>query len=115
MDQLSSPLRGGSGKKLTTRLHHHLSGVGGRESEIAAAAMETGVTVPTSVSAPPLVDERYGFFWTAFEDLLTEVTPAGRIPWSSVDRWCRRNGGSVDVVKRIIWRLHADMREYASQ
>lgn len=56
-------------------------------------AVKSGRAIPPRfLEPPPEVQSGLGIFMRAYFDLAADRSESGRIPWSTVDRWCHRKG-----------------------
>ncbi len=63
--------------------------------------------------APALAPE-HELYWFAFCDLLSDRPNDrnARIPWSAISRYADAYGVDVDELKRVVYRLDGQLREW---
>lgn len=72
---------------------------------VAKLAAERGTETPEFIEARPELKRHLEFYWSAFNDLLTDTDLNGAIRWSSLDRYARRYSVNFETFRYIIRAL----------
>jgi hypothetical protein len=86
-----------------------------KAQSIRDQARKMGMPVPDPINDRPELMLGLQFYWYAFWELSSDRQigmSEGPIPWSSMDRWCRRHGINGDEFDRFILMMKHMDSEY---
>lgn len=72
---------------------------------VAEFAAKRGVAAPDFIEDRPELRRHLEFYWSAFNDLLTDTDHNGNIRWSALDRYSRRYNVNFETFRYIIRAL----------
>lgn len=72
---------------------------------VAEHAASRGVAAPEFIDTRPTLKRQLEFYWSAFNDLLTDTDHNGNIRWSALDQYARRYNVKFETFRYIIRAL----------
>lgn len=102
---------GGRYKKLVAVLTFLLKNDNDDLEWVVEQAQRRGVAPPEITKNRPELLRHLEFYWSAFNDLLTETDRNGNIRWSALDRYAIRYNVQFEVFRYIIRAMEKARRE----
>lgn len=72
---------------------------------VAEQAASRGIAPPEFLEDKPTLLRHLEFYWSAFNDLLTEMDQYGSIRWTALDQYARRYSVNFETFRYIIRAL----------
>ena len=72
---------------------------------VAEFAAKRGGAAPDVIDTRPELRRHLEFYWSAFNDLLTDTDQYGSIRWSALDQYARRYSVNFETFRYIIRAL----------
>lgn len=93
---------GGRRKKLTAVLTFLIENKGDDLEWVVEQAKQRGVAPPDITRDKPTLLRQLEFYWSAFNDLLTDTDQLGNIRWTALDQYARRYNVQFETFRYII-------------
>ena len=95
----------GRNKKLVEVLTFLMQNDGDSLDWVAELSASRGVAPPNFIDTRPELKRHLEFYWSAFNDLMTDTDQYGSIRWSALDSYARRYSVNFETFRYIIRAL----------